>query len=330
MRRREFITLFGGAAAAWPLGAQAQQSSNKIPVVGVLWHAGSAEEEDVFLSPLRKAFSDLGYVEGKNILLDNRFPAENPNRFRTLARELVYEKPDVIIAVTVLGAVELKKVTDTIPIVFVLVADPVGFGFIESLAHPGGNMTGTSIIATDLSGKRLSLLKEAVPNLSRVAVLFDLTDPFKQRTIKSFQDAAQALGISLSPVEISKPDDIEPVFARIAQDHADGFVIPNGSSMMFNERARIGAAAIAHRLAGLGQSAQAAPYGLLMSYGQDFPDFFRRAAAYTDKVLKGAKPADLPVEQPTRLMLVLNQKTAKALGLTFPQTLVVSADEVIG
>jgi putative tryptophan/tyrosine transport system substrate-binding protein len=329
MKRRQFITLIAGAAAGWPLAVRAQQSKN-IPTVGVLWHAGSAEEEDVYLSPLRKAFHDLGYVEGKNIILDNRFPAENPDQFRTLARELVDEKPDAIIAVTTRGAVDLKKITDTIPIVFVIVADPVGFGLVESLAHPGGNATGLSLMAIDLSGKLLALLKEAVPSLSRVALLFDPTNPFKQRTIKSFGDAAQALGISLWPAEISKPDDIEPVFDKIAGERADGVVIPNGSSMVFNERTRIGAAVIAHRLPALGQSAEAAPHDLLMSYGQDFPDFFRRAVAYTDKILKGAKPADLPVEQPTKFKLVLNLKTAKALGLTIPQTLIVSADEVIG
>jgi len=327
MKRRQFIKLVGGAAAAWPLSARAQQSSSRIPVVGVLWHAGSAEEEDVYLSVLVKAFNDLGYVEGKNIHLDHRFPAENPDRFRTLARELVDEKPEVIIAVTARGAVELKKATDSIPIVFVIVADPVGFGLVESLAHPGGNTTGLSLMAIDLSGKLLSLLKDAVPNLSRVALLFDPTNPFKQRTIKSFEGAAQALGVSLSSAEISKPDDIEPVFDKIAQEHADGVVIPNGSSMVFNERARIGAALIAHRLPALGQSAESAPHGLLMSYGQDFPDFFRRAAAYVDKLLKGAKPADLPVEQPTKFKLVLN---LNVLGIGFPQSLILSADEMIG
>src|SRR5215467_3192939 len=187
MRRRDFIKIIGGSTAMWPLAARAQQSSKKIPVVGVLWHAGSAEEEEVYLSVLVKAFNDLGYVEGKNIHLDHRFPAENPDRFRTLARELVDEKPDVIIAVSVLGATDVKKLTDTIPIVFIIVADPVGMGLVESLARPGGNITGTSLMAIDLSGKLLSLLKEAVPNLSRVAVLVDPTNPFKQRTTKSFQ-----------------------------------------------------------------------------------------------------------------------------------------------
>jgi putative ABC transport system substrate-binding protein len=329
MRRRDFITLVGGAAAAWPLAARAQQSPNKIPVVGVLWHAGSAEEEDVYLSVLRKAFNDLGYVEGKNIVLDQRFPAENPERFRILARELVDEKPDVIIAVTNLGTVEVKRATSTIPIVFVLVPDPIGYGFVESLAHPGGNATGLSLMAVDLSGKRLELLKQAVPNLSRVALLTDpKTDPVRERTIKANQAAAQALGITLWSVDLAGPEDVEPAFVKIAQDRADGVVLGTGSAM-FNMRERIGASAIEHKLPGVTYIAEEVPYGLLLSYGQDFPDFFRRAAGYVDKILKGAKPADLPVEQPTKFKLVLNLKTAKVLDLTIPQTLILSADEVI-
>ncbi len=162
-----------------------------------------------------------------------------------------------------------------------------------------------------------------------MSALFDPTNPLKQRMANAFGDAAQALGISLWLAEVSKPDDIEPVFDKIAEEHTDGVVIPNGSSMVFNERARIGAALIAHRLPALGQSAEAAPHGVLMSYGQDFPDFFRRAVAYTDKILKGANPADLPVEQPTKFKLVLNLKTAKALGITVSPTLLARADEVI-
>jgi putative tryptophan/tyrosine transport system substrate-binding protein len=328
MRRRDFITLVGGATAAWPLAARAQQSKNT-PTVGVLWHAGSAEEEDVYLSVLVKAFNDLGYVEGKNIRLDHRFPAENPDRFRTLAQELIDAKPDAIIAVTVLGAVALKKLTSTIPIVFVLVPDPIGSGLVESLARPGSNATGLSLMLVDLSGKRLALLREAVPNLSRVALLVDPTSTAKERTIKANQTAAEALGISLWSAEISAPDEIEPVFSKIAQDRADAVMRVSGS-MLFNERARVGAAALAHRLAGMTYIGEEVPYGFLMSYGQDFPDFFRRAAAYIDRILKGAKPADLPVEQPTKFKLVLNLKTAKALSITFPQTLILSADEMIG
>jgi putative ABC transport system substrate-binding protein len=293
----------------------------------VLWHAGSAEEEEVYLSVLVKAFDDLGYVEGKNIHLDHRFPAENPDRFRALAQELVDEKPDVIIAVTNFGALEVKRATSTIPIVVSVASDAVGMGLVESLARPGGNVTGLSLMAIDLSGKRLELLKEAVPSLLRVALLVDFSTP-KEQTIKLHQTAAQALGISLWPVEISTPDDIEPVFAKIAEDHADGIVRGPGSAL-FNWRAQIGAAALKHRLPAMTYIAEEVPHGFLMSYGQDTPDFFRRTAVYVDKILKGAKPADLPVEQPTKFKLVLNLKTAKALGLTIPQTLIVSADEVI-
>jgi putative tryptophan/tyrosine transport system substrate-binding protein len=326
MRRRDFVKVIASSAAAWPLSARAQQSSNKIPVVGVLWHAGSAEEEEVYLSVLVKAFNDLGYVEGKSIHLDHRFPAEKPERFRTLAQELVDEKPDVIIAVTNLAALEVKRATSTIPIVVSVASDAVGMGLVESLARPGGNVTGLSLMAIDLSGKRLELLKEAVPSLLRVALLVDFSTP--KATIKLHQTAAQALGISLWPVEISTPDDIEPMFAKIAQDRTDGVVRGIGS-MLFAQRARIGAAALKHRLPAMTYIAEEVPHGFLMSYGQDTPDFFRRTAVYVDKILKGAKPADLPVEQPTKFKLVLNLKTARAFGLTFPQSLILSADEVI-
>jgi len=329
MRRRDFITLLGGAAAVWPLPAHSQQSSGKMPVIGVLWHAGSAEEEDVYLSVLVKAFNDLGYVEGKNIHLEHRFPAENPDRFQTMARELVDLKPNAIIAVTTLGAIDVKKLTNTIPIVFVVVADPIGTGLVEGLAHPGGNATGLSLMAIDLSGKHLALLKEAVSNLSRLALVVDATFPGKERVIKSYDKAARDLRISFWPVEISGPDDVEPVFAKIVADRADGFALTLGS-LLFNLRARIGASALAHHLPGICLIGEEAPHGFLMSYGQDFPDYFRRAAVYADKILKGARPADLPVEQPTKFKLVLNLKTAKALGLTLPQTLIISADEVIG
>jgi putative tryptophan/tyrosine transport system substrate-binding protein len=231
MRRRDFVTLIVMVAAATrPLRVLAQSTSKKTPVVGVLWHAADAEEEDVYLSVLQKAFHHLGYVEGNNIVLEHRFPAENPDRFRTLARELVDAKPDAIIAVTALGAVELKKLTDTIPIVFVLAADPVGFGLVQSLAHPGGNATGPSLMTIDLSGKRLELFKEAVPNLSRVAILMGVTDPFRDRTVKAYQASGERLGLSMWPVEIKRPEDIEPAFSKIAQDGANGIIFGGGRS----------------------------------------------------------------------------------------------------
>ena len=275
MKRRQFIKLSGGAAAAWPFAARAQRLINKVPVVGVLWHAGSAEEEDVYLSVLVKAFNDLGYVEGKNIHLDHRFPNENPDRFRALAQELVDENPDAIIAVTGFGAAETKRATSTIPIVVTVAYDAVGMGLVESLARPGGNVTGLSLMAIDLSGKRLELLKEAVPSLSHVALLVDFSTPNKERTIKLHQTAAQALGISLWPVEVLTPDDIGPAFAKIAQDGVDGIVRGPGSAL-FNWRARVGSSALKHRLPVMTYVAEEVPHGFLMSYGQDTPDFFRR------------------------------------------------------
>jgi putative ABC transport system substrate-binding protein len=327
VRRRDFIKAAAGSAAAWPLAARAQRN-NKLPIIGVLWHAASADEEDVYLSVLRKAFNDLGYIEGKDVVFEHRFPAENSNRFQTLARELVDAKPDAIIAVTVLGAIALQKFTNTIPIVFVLVPDPLGLGLVKSLGRPGGNATGLSLMSMDLSGKRLALLKEAVPNLSRVALLLGVTDPLRERTIANHQAAAQALGISLWPAEISGPDNVEPAFAKIGEDRADGVVRGTGADL-FILRARIGASAMAHRLPGITFIGEELPYGFLLSYGQDFPDFFRRAAAYVDKILKGTSPADLPVEQPTKFKLVINLKTVKTLGITASKTLLTAADEVI-
>jgi putative ABC transport system substrate-binding protein len=233
----------------------------------VLWHAGSAEEKDVYLSVLVKAFNELGYIDGKNIRLEHRFPAENPDHFRTLAQELVDLKPDVIIAVTTLGLIEVKRATSTIPIVFVLGRDPVRDGFVKSLDHPGGNATGTSLMTNDLSGKRLEILKEAVPKLSHVVLLVDPTlQSSKENTIKVHQAAAQALGLSLSPVEIGGADEVEPAFAKMVQDGINGVAFSQGS-LLWNLRAPIGEAALSHKLPAVTHVAEEVPYGLLCSYG---------------------------------------------------------------
>jgi putative ABC transport system substrate-binding protein len=242
MKRRELIVLIGGAVATWPLALHAQQPK-KIPRVGVLWHAGSAEEEDVYLSVLTKAFSDLGYVEGKTIHLEHRFPAEQADRFRSMARELVESKVDAIVAVSGLGAREAKQASRTIPIVVVIEPDPVGSGLIESLSHPGGNVTGLSLMAVDLSGKRLGLLKEAVPNLSRVALIIDPKEVASQRIVSAFFAAAKTLDLDLRSAEVSSPAEIDLALAKIAADSINGIIIGPGS-MMFNERARIGAFAL--------------------------------------------------------------------------------------
>jgi putative ABC transport system substrate-binding protein len=324
MRRREFMALLGSSALPWTLPAKAQ-SGRKIARIGVLWHAGSAEEEGEYLTVLVKAFGDLGYIEGKNVEFLHRFPAEQFDRYPALAKELVESNVDVAIAISPPGAIALKRITSTIPVVFVVVPDPVGFGLVASLAHPGGNLTGLSVLAIDLSGKSLALLKEAAPNLSSVALF---VDPQSQpRMISAYAASAKALGLPFRSVEISRPDAIEGAFAQAESDHVDGVVV--SGPMLFNERARVGASALAHRMPAIAFIAETVPYGLLMSYGPDLLDFFRRAAGYADKILHGAKPADLPVEQPTRFKQVINLKAAKALGLTIPPSLLVTADEVI-
>jgi putative ABC transport system substrate-binding protein len=320
MRRREFITLLGGAAAVWPLPSRAQQRK-AMPRVGVLWHAANAMEEAEYLGALTKAFHEHGYVEGKNIELDHRFPAEQPERFRTLAQELVES-----VTVTGLGAKAAKQATGTIPIVLVADPDPVGNGFAESLARPGGNVTGLSLMASDTSGKRLALFKEAIPKLARFAVVLDPRDPFSKASGAACERAAKALGLSMQIFDVTTPDDIEQAFSSIARDGFDGaWVI---EPPMYNEQARVGASAMAHKVPTIAGNAEQVPHGLLLSYGPDFLDYFRRAVGYVDNILKGAKPGDLPIEQPTRFKLVINLKTAKALGLSVPPSLLATADEV--
>jgi putative ABC transport system substrate-binding protein len=325
MKRREFITLIS-FAAGWPIATNAQQVK-KVPRIGVLWHAASAKEEEEYLGALTKAFHDLGYVEGKNIELDHRFPAEQPERFRTLAQELVESKVDMIVAVTGLGAKAAKQATGTIPIVLVADPDPVGHGLVESLAHPGGNVTGLSLMAIDLSGKRLALFKEAIPKLARVAVVVDPRDPFSKASGVAYESAAKVLGFSMQIFEVTAADEIEQAFSAIARDGFDGACVVGPP--LYNERARVGASAMAHKVPTISANAEQAPYNLLLTYGPDFLAYFRRAVGYVDKILKGAKPGDLPIEQPTRFKPVINLKTAKAFALTVPPSLLATADEVI-
>jgi len=326
MLRRECITLLVGAQAIWPRAVRAQPLK-KPPRVGILWHAGSAEAEDFYLRILTNAFSDLGYIEGKSIEFEHRFPAEQPERFRALARDLVDSKVDVIVAVAGIGGREAKQATSKIPIVLVVDQDPVGNGLAESLARPGGNVTGLSLMAVDLSGKRLSLFKEMVPNLARLAVIVDASDAFSAQMRVGYGNAARAQGIFTQVINVSSPDNIDLAFASARRDSFDGAAVIG--PMLVNDRVRVGAAALAHKVPVFSSVAEMVPHGLLLSYGPDIPDYFRKAAGYVDKILKGAKPADLPIEQPTRLKLVVNLKTAKVLGLSVPSSLLASADEVI-
>jgi putative ABC transport system substrate-binding protein len=275
-----------------------------------------------------KAFADLGYVDGKTATFDHRFPAEQPERFRTMAQELVDAKPNVIVAVTSLAAVMLHRATSSIPIVIVIAPDPVGQGLAQTLAHPGGNVTGLSLMSIDQTGKHLSLLKEAIPGLTRVGILFDVAQPSIDKTVASYRTAAAGMGLSLDTTEAATAGDIEPGLQRLGGSGC-GAVIAAPSSLYFNERARLGAAALRSKTPLFVTIGEEVPYGALMSYGQDFPEYFRRAAGYADRILKGARPGDLPIEQPTTLRLVVNQKAARTLGIVFSPTLLAGADEVI-
>jgi len=328
MKRREFITLLGGAAVAWPLAAQAQQPE-RMRRIGVLWHAASAEDEAVYLGALREGLAELGYVEGRNIVLENRFPAEQRERFISLAAELVQLKPDVLVAVSRPAAMAAQRATTTIPIVFSVVPDPVGDKLVKSLARPGGNITGLSNMALDLSAKRIELLKEMVGGLSRVALLVNAGDADgARRYVKQTQAAAGPLGITIEPVEVRGLGEIPRAFSRIDQLNVNGLVV-TADSLFTVERKHIIQLALERRLPTMMHSRETAQAGALMSYAPSYVLMLRRTAVYVDKILKGVRPADLPVEQPTKFELVINLKTAKALGITVPPSLLARADEVI-
>jgi putative tryptophan/tyrosine transport system substrate-binding protein len=295
----------------------------------VLWHAGSAEEEAIYLGALLEGFKELGYVDGKTIVLEHRFPNEIPERFVSLAVELAALKPDVLVAVTRPAAIAAQRATATIPIVFVVVPDPVGTKLVNSLARPGGNVTGLTHIAVELSGKRLAFFKEAFPRASRVALVLNGNDvPGMQRYIDEFQTAAVALSVSVRPVEVRSLGDFESAFDTIFAERLDGVILP-ADGLFYQGRMRLAQLALQRRLPLVVYSRETLEAGALMSYGADLRTIFRRAAVYVDKIIKGERPGDLPVEQPTKFEFLVNLKTAKALDLMFPEMLLARADEVI-
>jgi putative ABC transport system substrate-binding protein len=324
MRRREFVTLLGGAAV-WPLVARAEQGT-KIWRVGVLWYAANEREEAPFLNPFRQYLSELGYVEGKNLILENRFPAEQYDRFNAFAAELVEARVDVIVAPVIPAALAAQRATTAIPIVFLVINDPVGLKLVDSLAHPGRNITGLSNVQTDLSGKRLELFKDAIPTLLQVTLLSNPNFQTTKRFLNDYRAAARSLGLTVHEVEASTPEAIEPAIKAVAKE--SGLVVV-GDNMLFNERKRIADLALANGLPSISNFAEWVDVGLLMSYGPNILDQFRRAAAYVDRILKGEKPADLPVEQPATFELVVNVKTANALGLSIPPALLARTDRVV-
>jgi putative ABC transport system substrate-binding protein len=326
--RRTFLAGTGAVLLATPLGAEAQQAA-KIARIGYL--AGNLAAAPRLEEALRQGLRDLGYVEGRNVVIEIRDAEGKPERLPALAAELIALKVDVIVAPNTPQALAAKQATRTLPIVFSFVADPVASGLVTSLARPGGNVTGLSSLTRELVGKRLDLLTQAVPGVSRVAVLWqpgfqgERTD---KDMLKGADVAARALGVRLQFVEAQGPADFDRAFSDMTRARA-GAVTVMGSTMIISGRTRLVELAAKHRLPALYGRREYVDAGGLMSYGSNIADLFRRTATYVDKILKGAKPADLPVEQPTKFELVINLTTARALGLTIPQSLLLQADEVI-
>jgi len=325
IRRREFIITLGGAAA-WQFAARAQQGG-RIPRIGFLWHAGSREEESMNFEAVIEGFAKLGYVEGRNIILEHRFPNEEPERFRTMAAELVALNVDVLM-VTATGAPYLRDATTKIPIVFVAVPDPVSMRLVQSLARPGGNMTGLSNFGEELAAKRLQLLKELVPGLSRVALLVNRDLLSKGFYIEGSRMAADKLGLAVQVFELTSVEDLEPTFDAMVQAGMQAVTLAQGG-FAFSRRATVAKLALARRLALCAYNKTTFDAGALMAYGPNILDAFRRMAVYVDKILKGAQPSELPVEQPTSFELFINLRVAKTLGLDVPVHLQQIADEVI-
>jgi putative tryptophan/tyrosine transport system substrate-binding protein len=332
MNRRDFITLLGGAAAGWPLAARAQRGT-RIPRMGVLAPGRSvgADASAATLKAVLTGLRDLGYVEGQNIAVERRFGEADADRLRAVAAELVTHEPDILVALSTTAARPLKQSTSVIPIVVVGMADPVEDELVASLARPGGNVTGTSFLGPELVAKRLQLLSEVVPQHSRVAVLWHpraYSDRTMAGMLKEAEHAAQILGMQLQFVPASSPEDIEGAFTLMMRDRADALsVFP--SPILFASYGRIATIAAEQKLPAIYAAREGVEAGGLMSYGANLPDLARQTALYIDKILKGAKPADLPVQQPTKFELVLNVKTARALGLTISRDFLLIADEVI-
>jgi len=327
MRRREFITLSGGAAATWAFAASAQQPS-KLPHIGVLWHAGSAEQEGTNYKALLKGFADIGYIEGKTVVLEHRFPNEQPAQFKSMAAELVASGVDVLVAIGANAPPYAKAATKTTPVVFALMPDPIGSKLVSNLARPEGNVTGLSNSASEIMGKRLELFKEVVPGLSRVALLVNSNSSLAAGYERLFQAAAASLGLSGKTFTWRAPNELASVFAAM-KDAGVQAVMFNPDGWAFTYRDLIAKLALAKGLPLSAYSRQTFNPGSLMSYGVDHDAICYRVAVFVDKLLKGAKPSELPVEQPSKFEFLINLNTARALGLTIPPSLLSRADEVI-
>jgi putative ABC transport system substrate-binding protein len=326
MRRREFMAGIASAAFAVPRVVWAQQAG-KIPLVGYLWHAASAQEEEPYYSAVVDGFAKLGYVDGRNIKIIHRFADEKLERFKGMARELVAMQPDVLMG----GAITtsyLKEATSTIPIVFVFVPDPIGLKLVKSFAQPGGNVTGFVNFGRDLIGKRLQALKEVVPGMSRAALLVHPDQPSTRVYTEETNSIAAELGLPVQIFQARDSSELPSVFDAMAAARVQALITSSGGSL-FTWKATIAKLALEHRLPYCGFSKETFDAGALMSYGADQAQMCRDSAVYVDKILKGAAPGELPVQQPMKLQFFINLKVAKAIGVTVPPTLLASADQVI-
>jgi ABC-type uncharacterized transport system substrate-binding protein len=323
IKRRDFITLLGGAAA-WPLGARAQQAG-KLPTIGFLGTTTPSAWSQ-WVAAFVQRLRDFGWIEGRTIAVEYRWGEGRDERFVEIAAELVQLKVDVIVT-SGTALLAAKQATSVIPIVFAVANDPVGSGFVASLSRPGGNITGLSLQSTDLAGKRLELLREVVPDLRRLAIMAHVGNPGAVLEMAEVQAAAHALGLEVATLEIRRAEDIAPAFEAL-NGRVNALYIET-DALIFTHRIRINTLALAARLPTMHSVRAYVEAGGLMSYGPNYTDLFRRAGELVDKILRGAKPADIPVEQPTKFDLVINLTTAKALGLEIPPTLLGRADEVI-
>jgi ABC-type uncharacterized transport system substrate-binding protein len=330
VKRREFFTLLGGAAATWPLAARAQQPGERMRRIGVL--NGLAEtdaEAQAWDTAFRKRLDELGWIDGRNVRIDYRWGAGSVDRMQLFAKELVRLNPEVMLAVTTPATAALQRETRVIPIVFAIVSDPIGSGFVASLANPGGNITGFINIKSSLSGKWLELLREIAPQVSRVGFIFNpQTAPYARYYLDTFRSAASAFAVQPIEAPVHSIAEIEAVMTMLGREAGAGLVVMPDTSMALH-RETIIALADRYRVPTVYPFRFFVIGGALMSYGVDLADLLRRAASYVDRVLHGARPDELPVQLPTKFELVLNFKTAKTLGLAFPPTLIARADEVI-
>jgi putative tryptophan/tyrosine transport system substrate-binding protein len=325
LNRRKLVTLLGGAVGSWPLAAHAQQAG-KLPIIGFLGEstpAAQSQRTAAFVQRLR----ELGWIEGHTIAIDYRWAEGRTDRFAEIATEFARLKVNIIVTSSTPAILAAKQATSVIPVVFAIAADPVGTGLVASLARPGGNVTGLSIQSTEIAAKRLELLREVVPHLRRLAIIANIDNPASALEVGEIQAAAGGLGFEVITLEIRRAEDIAPAFEALG-GRADALYLPTAPLVLTN-RIRINTLALSARLPTMYSGQEYVESAGLMSYGPNRPDLFRRAAEYVDKILRGAKPGDLPVEQPTKFDLVINLTTAKALGLTIKEAFLLRADEVI-